>query len=266
VPGGTYYRSYDGVTLTNKSFPATVSSFNMDIYEVTVGRFRKFVDAGKGTSATAPAADAGANPHYSGTGWKSSWNIQLSNSTSTLKSGLKCDSTYQTWTDTAGGSENEPINCLTWYEAFAFCVWDGGRLATEAEWNYAAAGGSEQRVFPWSVPPQSALHDCTYANYKSGGNFCTSSYTANVGSRSPKGDGRWGQADMGGNVFEWVFDFYTTYITPCTDCANLSHNNSPLYRGGSFSTDETYMYAGTRLYVVPSDRNYFNGTRCVRAP
>ncbi|AUX45468.1 uncharacterized protein SOCE26_069590 [Sorangium cellulosum] len=36
-----------------------------------------------------------------------------------------------------------PINRLDWYMALAFCAWNGGRLATEAEWNYAASGGSE---------------------------------------------------------------------------------------------------------------------------
>jgi len=45
VPGGTFYRSYDGVTYTDKSYPATVSPFRLDKYEVTVGRFRQFVSA-----------------------------------------------------------------------------------------------------------------------------------------------------------------------------------------------------------------------------
>jgi formylglycine-generating enzyme required for sulfatase activity len=52
---------------------------------------------------------------------------------------LKCQM-VPSWTDTAGANEALPMNCLTWYAAFAFCVWDGGFLPTEAEWNYAATG------------------------------------------------------------------------------------------------------------------------------
>src|SRR5580704_6839465 len=56
----------------------------------------------------------------------------------------------ETWTETAGSSENLPITEAHWYAAYAFCIWDGGFLPSEAEWNYAAAGGSDQRAYPWS--------------------------------------------------------------------------------------------------------------------
>jgi formylglycine-generating enzyme len=53
---------------------------------------------------------------------------------------LACHSTNQTWTDTVGSHENLPINCINWYEAYAFCIWDGGFLPSDAESEYAAAG------------------------------------------------------------------------------------------------------------------------------
>jgi formylglycine-generating enzyme required for sulfatase activity len=153
VPGGTYNRSYDGVDYLDPSYPATVSDFYLDKYEVTVGRLRAFVNAGMGTQACPPGKGTGAHPKVAGSGWKSEWNSNLPATTASLKTALQCYAGYQTWTDTAAGDENKTANCLDWYTAFAFCAWDGGRLATEAEWNYAASGGSEHRYCPWSNPP-----------------------------------------------------------------------------------------------------------------
>ena len=57
VPGGTFNRDND------PNYPATVSDFRLDKYEITVGRFRAFVNAGMGTQANPPAAGSDANPN-----------------------------------------------------------------------------------------------------------------------------------------------------------------------------------------------------------
>jgi formylglycine-generating enzyme required for sulfatase activity len=274
VPGGTYYRSYDVAAdgmYSSTAYPATVSSFYLDKYLVTVGRFRAFVNAGMGidTPSGKPAAGAGANPYLAGSGWDPSWDASLAPSTATLESNLNCNATWQTWTNAAGSNEELPINCVTWYEAMAFCAWDGGFLPTEAEWNYAAAGGNEQRAYPWSNPAGSLAIDCTDANYY-GTSYCVSSGANKVGSESPTGDGRWGQSDLGGNLYEWNLDSmaapYTTYpysIGSCTDCADLSASGYKVFRGGEFA--DAGLRTANRSFADPAILFDGVGVRCARA-
>lgn len=73
------------------------------------------------------------------------------------------------------------MNCLTWYEAMAFWVWDGGYLATEAEWNYASMEGSQQRVYPWSNSARSLAIDGTRANYVSSAAIAVGAKSAGEG-------------------------------------------------------------------------------------
>jgi formylglycine-generating enzyme required for sulfatase activity len=263
VPGGTFYRSYDNVTYVSMSHPATVADFYLDKYQITVGRFRQFVNAGTGTQASPPASGAGAHPLIAGSGWDLAWNANLSADAAALKASLKCSATDQTWTDTAGANESQPQNCMDWYTAFAFCAWDGGRLPTEAEWNYAAAGGSEQRAYPWSIPPTSTTIDDSYAVYC--GSSCSG--TQNVGSKSPKGDGKWGQADLAGNLWEWTLDWLGSYQSPCSNCADLidMSADSRVVRGGRFYGKAPELLSSYRGSAVPAIRNHYIGSRCARA-
>jgi formylglycine-generating enzyme len=210
-----------------------------------------------GTQASPPAAGAGAG--ITGSGWDSAWNTNLPANTDALKAAMKCDSTYQTWTDTAaGGNESRPQNCVNWYEAFAFCAWDGGRLATEAEWNYAAAGGSEQREYPWG----SGI-DYTKASYLcmgDGNTTCALTDFIVVGSK-PAGNGKWGHADLAGNVWEWTLDRYADpYSMPCNNCANLTSPYDRVKRGGGFANRAEYLTSSVRSVNF----QYETGSRCAR--
>ncbi|MGB8296266.1 MAG: formylglycine-generating enzyme family protein, partial [Polyangia bacterium] len=222
----------------------------------------QFVNAGMGTQARPPASGAGANLAITGSGWDSTWNTNLAANTAALRTALKCDATYPTWTDTAGSNESKPVNCLDWYTAFAFCAWDGGRLPTEAEWNYAACGGSEQRYYPWSSPPTSTTISDSYAVYNCDG-LCI---PLNVGSKSPKGDGKWGQSDLAGNVWEWTLDWYAElYPMPCKNCAALTVPSSRVVRGGDFYNSASYLRSAYRSDYDPwFDDDFYVGARCAR--
>jgi formylglycine-generating enzyme required for sulfatase activity len=279
LAGEVFYRSYDAATddYNDMGYPATVSDFRLDVYEVTVGRFRAFVEAGYGTQAQPPAAGSGAHGAIAGSGWDSGWNGSLAADTAALKAALKCnnDGPFQTWTDTAGANEFRPVNCVDWYTAFAFCTWDGGYLPTEAEWNYAAAGGSEQRAYPWSVPASSTTISEANASYNLGGTAacrgdgvdgCSVADLVRPGSK-PAGNGRWGQADLGGNVWEWTLDGYASpYANPCNNCANLADSSGRVVRGGNFYGNALYLRGARRFNVGPAVRSNFIGLRCARTP
>lgn len=272
VPGGTFNRSYDGtVAYPDPENPATVGPFVLDVYEVTVGRFRAFVNTGLGTQESPPVAGTGEHPRIPGSGWEAGWNANLVTTTAELVNGIKCNAIGQTWTDNPGLNENKAMNCVTWFEAMAFCIWDGGYLPTEAEWNYAASGGSEQRAYPWSNPSNALTIDCDYANYRinsPAGTHCVNGTTGSlnrVGSESPKGNGRWNHADLAGNAYEWTFDWYdSSYQNPCDDCAALIPTTSRVIRGGSFSGLATSLRAALRNDVDPSYRDIYFGFRCAR--
>jgi sulfatase modifying factor 1 len=264
VEGGMFYLSayatLDG-SVDDRSAPATVTSFSLDKFEVTVGRFKNFLASGCFT----PEAGAGALPTIPGSGWDSSWNLALSVDGGNLETDIreKCfgyNATPMGKSTLEDPDDRLPINCVTWYEAFAFCVWDGGRLPTEAEWNYAAAGGSLQRVYPWSVPPLNASVDAGYARYESASPLPVGSLTA--------GAGRWGQLDLAGNVSEWVLDDYRPYPSECNACAFVQGEAGVdrVFRGGSFAEPATSLRTGYRDGQGPSYRAAVRGFRCAHDP
>ncbi|WP_437680787.1 formylglycine-generating enzyme family protein [Sorangium sp. So ce131] len=267
VPEGTFNRSNDS------GAPATVSGFQLDRFEVTVGRFRKFVEAYDEEGVRPPAAGAGAHPKIPGSGWDPAWDDKLPEDAAALRAAANCDpERYEVWTDEAADHERLPMTCLSWYVAFAFCAWDGGRLPTEAEWNYAAAGGDEQREYPWSDPAESTEIDGSFAVYKCTGDGnadddCPLSDIQPVGSRSPKGDGRWGHADLAGSMWEWTRDTWSeSYSGSCEDCANLESGSERVIRGGAWYRDWQFLLTWHRNHYEPSILTSHVGVRCARTP
>jgi formylglycine-generating enzyme required for sulfatase activity len=151
------------------------------------------------------------------------------------------------------------MNCITWYESYAFCIWDSGFLPSEAEWNYAAAHGKDQRAYPWSSPASSQAIDTSYAVYNS-------APLATVGSKSSKGDGYWGQADLAGSVWEWDLDWYSSYVPSCNNCAQLTPASYRMILGGGYYSDAANLLSSLRYSDVPTRRDPTIGARCARTP
>ena len=248
-----------GVTCNADETPehnVTVSAFSLDKYEVTVGRFRRFVDAYDAMNAP-PPVNGGAHPQILGTGWLAAWNGNMPASATQFRQELAGGSICQSVETWDKGNDQLPINCVSWYEAFAFYIWDGARLPTEAEWEYAAAGGSENRIYPWGSNPPT----CTLANFLG----CVGA-AATVGSYSA-GQGRWGHLDLAGNLWEWVFDWYSSnwYSSPSASGADIADTTSASYhvgRGSSWNDSVTYLRASARFTASP----FLPGLRCARNP
>jgi formylglycine-generating enzyme required for sulfatase activity len=254
VAGGTFNRK------NSATIPATVSAFRLDLYEVTVARFRAYLAATPATIASPPAAGAGAHPKIANSGWNSAWDTYLFADATSLKASLATGANA-TFTPTPGANEQKPINWVRYLDAFAFCAWDGGRLPTLAELSFAQTGGGEQRIYPWSVPATSttitsarAVYDCAFSapayscapdSCSDGSSSpcdtttcispnscvagacsgCSASDIAPVGSAA-QGAGKFGQLDLGGSMNERVLDIAfvppTTTVAPPMPCTDCA--------------------------------------------
>jgi formylglycine-generating enzyme required for sulfatase activity len=271
TPGSAdYYPNVGTETGDTPEHSAFVSDFALDKYEVTVGRFRRFVEAYPTSGVPSLPSGAGQHPKIAGTGWlPAAYGTNLPQGRDALIAALT-DASFgtPTWTDVPVSQviENRPIVNVDWYVAFAFCVWDDGRLPTEAEWEYAAAGGAENRLYPWGSNPA----DCTYANLLPAAPSCAASDTSlgmvtAVGSR-PRGNGRWGHADLAENAWEWVIDGVWSYSS-----AGFAQDYAALPAGPYTTSGPGRMFregprAAQRFGIWPGDTQSQLGVRCARAP
>ena len=213
----------------------TVNDFYLDKYLVTNEQFKTFV---------------AANPE-----WRPGRLARELDNTNYLR--------YWSNAEEVDRRRNHPVVNVNWYAAVAYCRWQGKRLPTEAEWEYAARGGLSA-LFPWGDDPV----DAKRANYQGSGLKTTSP----VGSYPPN---RYGLFDMAGNVWEFLWDEWKAYPsapqksskardTGAADTPYLSVRSRRVIRGGSFDGAPVNLWVEYRDSHPPNGSREFVGFRCAK--
>jgi len=217
-----------------------LDDFYIDQHEVTNAQFQKFVEE---TNYVTDAEREGWGYCWEGT---PTWpQIAGVNWRSPFRKG-----------DSIAGKSDHPVIQVSYNDALAYARWAGKRLPTEAEWEKAARG-TDGRMYPWGD-----AWDANNVNSREGGPRST----LPVGSR-PGGASPYGAHDMGGNVWEWVADWYHPrfYLwTPYRNPTGIAVGEHRVLRGGSWlNTREWVRCAHRDNYVtIPSFRIHRGGFRC----
>ena len=264
----------------------TVAPFRIDRYEVTVARFQQYVRAGM----PRPPYDRVQYP--GGTLYlqdlrpnEARWPVEE-------PTAYPGQSRFCHWT-TGGYPEfdERPLNCVDWFTAQAFCVWDGGRLPTEAEWEYVArylplpdaasraAEVAPPRTFPWgSDGAAGELWNCDF-------NFTNSacpprerdevSYGTWRVTRTAHAQPWYRVFDLAGNVAEWTADVYAPYGVGCRNatasranplCAVSTEALRFAVRGGGYLSTRDEVRGAARASARYAEKARTLGFRCARAP
>jgi formylglycine-generating enzyme required for sulfatase activity len=186
-----------------------------------------------------------------------------------------------TWLDPNGPSESildnrellkHPVTHVSWRDAKAYAEWADKRLPTEAEWEYAARGGREQRPFPWGdeLEPDGE-HRCNvwqgeFPDHNTGDDGYLQ--TAPVDAFEPNG---YGLYNVAGNVWEWCGDwfspdYHTTDAYDHDNPAGPPKGDQRVMRGGSYLCHESWCNryrVAARSKNTPDSSTGNIGFRCV---
>jgi formylglycine-generating enzyme required for sulfatase activity len=295
IRGGTFQMgdNLDGDSSSLPLHTVTLGSFAIGKYPVTNGQYCAFLNAAYPSEIRVPyglvvypSFDDTKNYPYCGTSNESAYSqIAFENGIFTVR------------TKAGRDMSNDPMVWVTWYGAAAYCNWrsrqegyqtcynnfvtwtcdfskHGYRLATEAEWEYAARGGLVGNRFPWGNTISHSL-----ANYQSNSSFSYDlggppwgydpiwssdeiiPYTSPVGSFAANG---YGLYDMVGSVWQWCNDWYGPYSAGSqTNPTGSASGDSHVMRSGGWDNDVSYCRIAARAHGYPDSWYYCKGFRVV---
>ncbi len=226
VPSGSYTMGGGSGEDEKPAHSVSIKSFQMDKHEVTWKEYQECVSSGKCSKAH----------HESGKCLM--W-------TSGGPKKVKVPQKYR--------SAGQPVVCVNWHQAKAYCRWKGMRLPTEAEWEYAALAQTN-RTYSWGDSPPSPKTNAQSTERK----------PRKVGSTPPNA---WGLYDMTGNVWEWTADRYgSDYYTesPSSDPRGPSVGRYRVIRGGGWYSGEEQLRIKNRQWMAPEYGEVSLGFRCVK--
>jgi formylglycine-generating enzyme required for sulfatase activity len=157
------------------------------------------------------------------------------------------------------GKDDLPVGNITWEDTVAFCQWVGGRLPTEAEWEYAARGGKSGLIY---ANGSTITHD--EANFQGTGGRDKWKEAAPVKSFPPN---EYGLYDMAGNAWEWVNDWHGGMDRkPATDPKGPDSGVGHVNRGGSWYSFHYFLRNSHRVLIQTSQttHRFDYGFRCAR--
>ncbi len=243
VKGGIFKMgSPEGVGENNErpQRQVTLSDFYISKYEVTNAEYAKFLNA-KG------------NQEEGGSTW-----LDITNNFCQIE---KAGKTFKA----KAGKENHPVIMVTWYGAKAYASWAGGRLPTEAEWEYAAGGGNKSKGYKYSG--SNKINEVAW--YRENSQIIEKAISNGKGTHpiGKKKPNELGIYDMTGNVWEWCSDWYGSYGSAAeTNPQGASSGSERVLRGGSWGNDAYDCRVAYRDSYNPSSSYYFIGFRIIIIP
>lgn len=224
IPAGEFWMGCNEKTDTqceNDEKPGRtvhLDAYAVDTYEVTVAEYRRCVEAGDCSDESLT--------NYASCNWGKE------------------------------DKDNHPINCVDWDQAHTYCRWVGKRLPTEAEWEKAARGKEDRRIYPWED-----RWDAKNANANNSGTVAVGSYAAGV---SP-----YGVHDMAGNVWEWVQDWYDADYYKRGEGVERNprgpdNGTARVLRGGSWRNEAWDVRVARRGRYEPGNWRDVLGFRCAQ--